>query len=52
MLIQCRSSKFFLIDNFYPLGGGQSLGGGIGPSGKFFLSKLDVCIAEGEEGHP
>ena len=52
VLIQRRSSKFFFINDFYPLGGGQGLSGGVGPLGKFFLGKLNVCIAEGEEKHP
>ena len=51
ILIQRRSSKFFLINDFYLLGGGQSLGNGIGPLSKFFLGKLDVCIAENKKRH-
>ena len=51
VLIQRRSSKFFLINDFYLLGVGQSLSSSVRPSNKFFLGKLDVCIAEGEEKH-
>ena len=50
-LIQRRFSKFFLIDEFYPLSSWQNLGGGVKPPGKFFLYKLDVCIAKGEKRH-
>ena len=49
--IQRRFSKFFLIDKFYLLGNWLNLGGGVRPLDKFFLFKLDVCIAKGEKRH-
>ena len=52
VLIQYCFSKFFLIDGFYLLGDGQSLGGSIRPVSKFFLGKLDVCIAKHEKKYP
>ena len=51
ILIQRRLNEFLLINQLYLLDGEQSLGGGIGSADKFFLGKLDVCIAEGEEKH-
>ena len=52
ILYQRRFSKFFLVNQLYSLDGVQSLGSGIRSLGKFFFEKLDVCIAEGKEGHP
>ena len=51
VLIQRRFSEFFFVHNFHLLGSGQSLGRSIGSLDKFFLDKLDVYIAEGQEGH-
>ena len=49
ILIQRRFSKLFFINEFYPLGGGQSFFGGIRLLGEFFFCKLYVCITKGEE---
>ena len=49
ILIQCCLSKFFLINELYVLGCGQSFGNGLGFLDEFFLSKLDVSNIKDKE---
>ena len=44
IFIQNFFSKFFIINEFYFLDGGQNLGNGIRPLGEFLLGKLDVNV--------
>ena len=51
ILIQRRLSKFFLIDDFDLAGSWKGFFNGVNSPGELFLSKLDVSIAKGKEGH-
>ena len=51
ILIQRRLSKFFLIDDFDSAGSWKGFFDGVGSLDKLFLSKLNVNIAKGKEGH-
>ena len=51
IFIQCRFSKFFLINDFELAGGWKGFFGGVGFPGKLFLSKLDVNITKSKERH-
>ena len=49
ILIKRRFSKFLFFNKFYSLGNEQNLGGGIRPSSKFLLIKLNISITKGKE---
>ena len=51
ILIQCRLSKFFLINDFNLAGGWKSFFNGISSLDKLFFSKLDVSITKNKEDH-
>ena len=51
ILIQCRFSKFLLIDDFNLAGGLKGFFGGIGSLSELFLSKLDVSTTKNKEAH-
>ena len=51
ILIQRRLSEFLSIDDFDLAGSWKGFFGGVGSPGELFLSKLDVSIAKGKEGH-
>ena len=51
VFIQHLFSKFFFINKFYFLDGGQSLGNSIGLTNKSLLIKLNVNITEDKKGH-
>ena len=51
-LIQSRGRKLLLINDLYPSGRRQRLGGAIGSLNELPLCKPYVCIAESEERHP
>ena len=49
IFIQCRLSKFFLIDDFNLAGSWKSFFDGVGSPSELFLSKLYVSITKGKE---
>ena len=51
ILIQCRFSKFFSINDFDSAGGWKGFFGDVCSSNKLFLSKSDVSITKGKEKH-
>ena len=51
ILIKRRLSKFLLINDFDSAGSWKGFFGSVGSPSELFLSKLDVNIAKGKEGH-
>ena len=51
ILIQCRLSKFFSINDFDLAGSWKGFFSGVGSPSELFLSELDVSIAKGKEKH-
>ena len=49
ILIQCRLSKFLLINNFDLAGGWKGFFSGVGSLGELFLSKLNVRTIKSKE---
>ena len=51
ILMQCRLSEFFLINDFDSADAWNSFFGGVGFLGKLFFSKLYVSITKEKEKH-
>ena len=51
ILIQRRSSKFLLIDDFNSVCGWKGFFNGVDFPGELFFSNLDVSITKGKEKH-